>query len=151
MTAAPDVYATVSDAMRAFLLTSHAWREGRPKLLVLCRDNGLKLERWTRDEATEREKRVLQVLASDLGFWELGVNPEHRPPAGVPGRVYSIGGVGQPTPHGDVTPPALERLFGSFEEAANAWRAAGKPRQRGSSVWLAEHEGVEMLGTVTIG
>jgi len=44
----------------------------------------------------------------------------------------------------------LDGIYNSIEEALQAWIDAGCPRQRGSSVWITEHDGIETVRTITI-
>ena len=142
-----DSEKATNKSMLGFLL--HLSAKPEVKRMQAAENRAL-LRLWETGAASLLQVRRLQVLAADLGFWNAEANPTHRPPAGVPGRYYAVGGACRQTPHGLVAVEALVRTFDSLEAAVAAWVAAGKPGSRGSSVWVSECDDADTLCTVTI-
>jgi hypothetical protein len=44
----------------------------------------------------------------------------------------------------------LDGIFPSLKKAIAAWNAAGKPPERGSSVWVTESRGFDTVRTITL-
>jgi hypothetical protein len=59
---------------------------------------------------------------------------------------YMVNGAGK-----DIT-PKTGTFFQTLDEAIAAWKEAGSPTQRGSSVWVTEMDAsYETIRTITIG